>query len=171
MPPTRERKRVSFTAAQKKAIHDKKQVDPRLRDEDIAKEYGCSRSTITKILNDDKWKNIDNTNNAVHAKSAKKTMFPRIQEDLDDARIIELVQCPEEDNQDASDAELEEDAKISHSEAKIYLNRIIKYVNQQPVTFSKDIHRQVLRELLSHAHHSAISAMKQGTLDTFFTEM
>jgi hypothetical protein len=93
------------------------------------------------------------------------------EEDLDDARIIELVQCPEEDNQDASDAELEEDAKVSHSEAKIYLNRIIKYVNQQPVTFSKDIHRQVLRELLSHAHHSAISAMKQGTLDTFFTEM
>src|SRR5688572_14278527 len=83
MPPIRERKRVSFTAAQKKAIHDKKQVDPRLRDEDIAKEYGCARSTITKILNDEKWKNTDNTNNAAHAKSAKKTTFPRIQEAME----------------------------------------------------------------------------------------
>jgi hypothetical protein len=93
------------------------------------------------------------------------------EEELDDARIIELVQRPEEDKQDASDVELEEDAKVSPSEAKIYLNKIIKYVDQQPISFSKDIHHQVLRELLSHAHHSAISAMKQGTLDTFFTKI
>src|SRR5688572_8406612 len=83
MPPIKERKRTSLTAKQKKSIHLKKQANPKLRDEDIAQEYGCSRSTITKVLKEEKWKDVDDSSTTSYAKSAKQTMYPKLQEAME----------------------------------------------------------------------------------------
>jgi hypothetical protein len=90
------------------------------------------------------------------------------EEELDDARILDLVQYPQADLQDPSDAEVDDEPKISFSEAKIHFNKCIKFLGQQPVEFSKDIWHQVLRDMLSSTHRASLSAKKQSTLDNFF---
>ncbi|CAG8460072.1 21284_t:CDS:2 [Racocetra persica] len=77
------KKRVPITALTKQEICIKKRENMKLRDEDLAKEYGLDRSTITKILKQrDKWLAIDPNSNYAKQKTQKSPKFPQIEEAL-----------------------------------------------------------------------------------------
>nr|CAG8433383.1 1450_t:CDS:10 [Entrophospora candida] len=61
----------------------KKRENLKLRDEDLAKEYGLDRSTITKILKQrEKWLAIDPNSNYAKQKTQKSPKFPQIEDQL-----------------------------------------------------------------------------------------
>ena len=77
------KKRVPITALTKQEICLKKRENLKLRDEDLAKEYGLDRSTITKILKQrEKWLAIDPNSNYAKQKTQKSPKFPQIEEAL-----------------------------------------------------------------------------------------
>ncbi|CAG8557443.1 547_t:CDS:2 [Diversispora eburnea] len=77
------KKRVPITALTKQQICIKKRENLKLRDEDLAKEYGLDRSTITKILKQkEKWLAIDPNSNYAKQKTQKSPKFPQIEDAL-----------------------------------------------------------------------------------------
>ncbi|PKK72746.1 Isochorismatase hydrolase [Rhizophagus irregularis] len=77
------KKRVPITALTKQEICLKKRENLKLRDEDLAKEYGLDRSTITKILKQrEKWLAIDFNSNYAKQKTQKSPKFPQIEDAL-----------------------------------------------------------------------------------------
>ncbi|CAG8529878.1 1465_t:CDS:2 [Ambispora leptoticha] len=81
--PKPKKKRVPITALTKRNICIKKRDNAKLRDEDLAREYGLDRSTITKILkNREKWLAIDPNSNNAKQKTQKSPKFPQIEESL-----------------------------------------------------------------------------------------
>lgn len=77
------KKRVPITALTKQEICLKKRENLKLRDEDLAKEYGLDRSTITKILKQrEKWLAIDPNSNYAKQKTQKSPKFPQIEDAL-----------------------------------------------------------------------------------------
>src|SRR5260364_14626 len=77
------KKRTRLTAKQKKDIQEKKRANPNLKDEEIAAEFDCDRSTISKILKQKKWAEIQEilpTSNALKTASPK---FPQIKRALE----------------------------------------------------------------------------------------
>src|SRR6185369_274243 len=68
-----------------KEICIKKRENGKLRDEDLAREYGLDRSTITKILKQrERWLSIDPTSNHAKQKTQKSPKFPQIESALAD---------------------------------------------------------------------------------------
>src|SRR3954454_19863672 len=77
------KKRVPITALTKQEICLKKRENLKLRDEDLAKENGLDRSTITKILKRrDKWLSIGPNSNYAKHKTQKSPKFPQIEDAL-----------------------------------------------------------------------------------------
>ncbi|CAG8719442.1 20097_t:CDS:2, partial [Cetraspora pellucida] len=75
-------------------------------DEDLAKEYGLDRSTITKILKQrDKWLAIDPNSNYAKQKTQKSPKFPQIEEALAQWLTITIAQ-----GNAVSDGQLQEKA-------------------------------------------------------------
>uniref|UniRef100_A0A1D1Y7S7 Tigger transposable element-derived protein 2 n=1 Tax=Anthurium amnicola TaxID=1678845 RepID=A0A1D1Y7S7_9ARAE len=100
------KKRVPITALTKQQICLKKRENLKLRDEDLAKEYGLDRSTITKILKQrDKWLAIDPNSNYAKQKTQKSPKFPRIEESLSQWLSINIG-----NGNSVSDAQLQEKA-------------------------------------------------------------
>ncbi|CAG8756594.1 34482_t:CDS:2 [Gigaspora margarita] len=74
MPNTKEKKVINksctrLTAIQKKQIHDKKKSNPNLQDDEIAEEFNCDRSTISKILKQKKWSELTLTGDIIRQKA------------------------------------------------------------------------------------------------------
>ncbi|CAG8578934.1 13217_t:CDS:2 [Ambispora gerdemannii] len=67
-----------------------------------------------------------------------------LEEELDETHILDLAQRSEVDDEDACDTDVDGEHKISFSETKIHLNKLIKFLAQQPVEFSKETENQVL---------------------------
>ncbi|CAG8554063.1 4641_t:CDS:2 [Paraglomus brasilianum] len=83
--PKAKKKRVPITALTKQEICLKKRDNGKLRDEDLAREYGLDRSTITKILKQrERWLSIDPTSNHARQKTQKSPKFPQIESALAD---------------------------------------------------------------------------------------
>jgi len=83
--PKAKKKRVPITALTKQEICIKKRENGKLRDEDLAREYGLDRSTITKILKQrERWLSIDPTSNHAKQKTQKSPKFPQIESALAD---------------------------------------------------------------------------------------
>jgi hypothetical protein len=100
------KKRVPITALTKQQICLKKRENLKLRDEDLAKEYGLDRSTITKILKQrDKWLAIDPNSNYAKQKTQKSPKFPQIEEALSQWLTINIS-----NGGSISDAQLQEKA-------------------------------------------------------------
>ncbi|CAG8619366.1 10959_t:CDS:2 [Acaulospora colombiana] len=100
------KKRVPITALTKQEICIKKRENLKLRDEDLAKEYGLDRSTITKILKQkDKWLAIDPNSNYAKQKTQKSPKFPQIEDSL-----ASWVSASMSSGNVVSDAQLQEKA-------------------------------------------------------------
>ncbi|CAG8467345.1 7184_t:CDS:2 [Paraglomus occultum] len=83
--PKAKKKRVPITALTKQEICIKKRDNGKLRDEDLAREYGLDRSTITKILKQrERWLSIDPASNHARQKTQKSPKFPQIETALAD---------------------------------------------------------------------------------------
>lgn len=86
MPEDKEKnnskKRTRLTAIQKKEIHDKKKANSNLRDEEIAAEFGCDRSTVSKILKQEQWSEIKEVSPNSNALKMVGPKFPRIEKAL-----------------------------------------------------------------------------------------
>jgi hypothetical protein len=76
-------KRVALTAIQKKQIRIRKQENPKITDQDIAKEFGCDRSTVTKILKQGKWEDLNESSYSAKAKSSKQAKYPQVEQALE----------------------------------------------------------------------------------------
>jgi hypothetical protein len=79
------RKRVALTAIQKKQIREKKRENPKITDSDIALEFGCDRTTVTKILKQEKWENLteNSISSKANAKTTKPPRYPQVEKALD----------------------------------------------------------------------------------------
>ncbi|RIA98650.1 Isochorismatase-like protein [Glomus cerebriforme] len=100
------KKRVPITALTKQQICLKKRENLKLRDEDLAKEYGLDRSTITKILKQrEKWLAIDPNSNYAKQKTQKSPKFPQIEESLSQWLSLNV-----NNGNSVSDAQLQEKA-------------------------------------------------------------
>ncbi|CAG8597380.1 2009_t:CDS:2 [Funneliformis caledonium] len=100
------KKRVPITALTKQQICLKKRENLKLRDEDLAKEYGLDRSTITKILKQrEKWLAIDPNSNYAKQKTQKSPKFPQIEEALSSWLTLHIGS-----GSPVSDAQLQEKA-------------------------------------------------------------
>ncbi|CAG8443976.1 3299_t:CDS:2 [Cetraspora pellucida] len=77
MPKTEEKK-----LSKKKQIHDRKKSNPGLRDDEIAAEFNCERSTVSKILKQTKWSEVQETSNTASALRITGPKFPQIEQAL-----------------------------------------------------------------------------------------
>lgn len=92
------------------------------------------------------------------------------EEVMNDDRIIELINNP--DAEDNDDNQVEEEPKITFTEAKQQINILLKFIRQQslqPDSFIKENDETYLRNLLLRTHRASNKLMKQSTLENFLT--
>ncbi|CAG8560395.1 20555_t:CDS:2 [Gigaspora rosea] len=77
------RKRTRLTAIQKKSIQEKKKDNPNLKDEEIALEFNCDRSTVSKILKQKKWSEVQETSQISNALKIASPKFPQVEKALE----------------------------------------------------------------------------------------
>jgi hypothetical protein len=104
--PKPKKKRVPITALTKQEICIKKRDNGKLRDEDLAREYGLDRSTITKILKQrERWLSIDPHSNNARQKTQKSPKFPQIE-----SALSEWLTVTVSNGEVVSDAQLQQKA-------------------------------------------------------------
>ncbi|CAG8845458.1 40145_t:CDS:2, partial [Gigaspora margarita] len=77
------KKRTRLTAIQKKSIQEKKKDNPNLKDEEIAIEFNCDRSTVSKILKQKKWSEVQETLQISNALKIASPKFPQVEKALE----------------------------------------------------------------------------------------
>ena len=77
------KKRTRLTAIQKKQIQDKKKANPNLLDEEIAAEFNCDRSTVSKILKQEKWSEVQEVSRTANALKIVGPKFSQVEKALE----------------------------------------------------------------------------------------
>ncbi|CAG8605754.1 4009_t:CDS:2 [Gigaspora margarita] len=97
--------------------------------------------------------------------------FVATEEVMDDNQIIELINNPDINNNKADNL-VEEEPRITFTEAERSLNLLLKFICQnllQPDGFIKENDESNFRNFLSRTHRASVKVMKQSTLENFLS--